>query len=162
MTKPRLKFSNSHTSQMVQCICGDVFSESGTPAVVDAHYDEWERAHANCSKKPRADRKVFWLSFCDGKRPKGQQFLGACVVEVTGDEAEAALIEVLLRFPLAQPGSEWIAAASRKAHQLGCNPGGEMASMEIPVDYPHLARYPQGVLMDRATIEALEPPDAES
>lgn len=34
--------------------------------------------------------RTFWLSFCDGDRPKGQQFLGACVVDVTDEEAESS------------------------------------------------------------------------
>ncbi len=101
-------------------------------------------------------RKVFWLSFCDGKRPKGQQFLGACVIEVTAEEAFEAAIEVALRFPLAQEGAEWIAAATKKAWALGCNPGGEIATAEMPPDHPNLSRYQFGVLMDRATIEGID------
>jgi hypothetical protein len=107
-------------------------------------------------------RKVFWLSFCDADRPAGQQFLGACLIDVTAAEADEAAIEVALRFPLAQAGAEWLAAAMRKAHQLGCNPGGEVASMEIEADHPNLARYQFGVLMDRATIERLDQEAAQA
>ena len=64
--------------------------------------------------------------------------------------------EMRLKFPLAEPGAEWIAAASRKAHALGCNPGGEMASAEIPIDAPQLAHYTFGVLMSRADIERID------
>jgi hypothetical protein len=102
------------------------------------------------------ERKVFWLSFCDSERPKGQQFLGACIVEVTAADAEEAFYRLALDFPLAQPGAEWIAAACGKAHALKCNPGGEMASMELPADHPNLERYQFGVLMDRDTIERLD------
>lgn len=101
--------------------------------------------------------KTFWLSFCDPEKPKGQQFLGACVVSVMAEEVEAAAIEVLLRFPQAQDGAEYIAAATRKAHRLGCNPGGEVASVEVQSDHPMLTHYPQGVLMDRVALEAIAP-----
>jgi len=103
-----------------------------------------------------SETKTFWLSFCDGERPKGEQFLGGCLVDVTEDDAAEALLFIQQQFPNAQPGSEWIGAASRKAHQLGCNPGGEMVSIEIPQDHPNLTRYPHGVLMDRATIERID------
>jgi hypothetical protein len=85
------------------------------------------------SLEPHAvdDVRTFWLSFCDGDRPAGDQFLGVCIVDVTGDDANDAQLDVLLRFPLAQEGAEWLAAASRKCHRLGINPGGEMASFEI-------------------------------
>ena len=100
--------------------------------------------------------KTFWLSFCDNELPKGQQLLGACIIDVTEADAEMAVMEVAQRFPLAQPDAEWIAAALRKAHELGCNPGGEVATLEIPIDHPMLALYPRGVLMDRATIERID------
>lgn len=117
---------------------------------------QWESKHQNCTKPARTGRKVFWLSFCDGTKPRGEQFLGACVVDVTAAEADAAEIDMLLRFPLAMPGNEWLAAAISKAHRLGCNPGGEVASMELPDDHPNLSRYAFGVLMDKATIESID------
>jgi hypothetical protein len=101
-------------------------------------------------------KKVFWLSFCDGDKPKGQQFLGACLVEVTDVEATASLAVITEVFPRAKPGAEWVAAASRKAHRLKCNPGGEMLSFEIPLDHPNIAHFPFGVLMDRPTIARLD------
>ena len=45
----------------------------------------------------------YWLSFVDVSRPKGQQFLGACIVQARG-----------------------IATAVREAHLRGCNPGGQV------------------------------------
>lgn len=114
---------------------------------------------AKTGRKPKytaPERKLFWLSFCDSDRPKGSQFLGVCIVEVTSDEAADMLIELVLRFPHAQDGAEWIAAASRKAHRLGCNPGGQMAAVELLSDAPQLQVYQLGVLMDRATIEAID------
>lgn len=105
-----------------------------------------------------SEQKVFWLSFCDAHRPTGQQFLGACLIRVDAQEAADAEVELKQRFPHTQPGagSEWLAAAIKNAHRLGCNPGGEVASCEIPVDHPNLARYEFGVLMDRATVERID------
>ena len=100
--------------------------------------------------------RAFWLSFCDTARPTGQRFLGACVVEVVAVEADEAASEVSLRFPFAQPDAEWVAAALKKAHRLGCNPGGEVSFHEIPADHSILAHYPVGVLMDRATLERID------
>lgn len=52
--------------------------------------------------------KTWWLSFCDVSRPKGSQFLGACLVR-----------------------SDDFIGAIRSAHLHGCNPGGEVQGMEI-------------------------------
>lgn len=116
----------------------------------------WDAEHVCATCEARPARKIFWLSFCDSSRPEGSQFLGACVIEVTREEAEDALIEVALRFSFAQGGAEWIAAAVRKAHELHCNPGGEVATMEIPPDHPMLNFYARGILMDKATIARLD------
>jgi hypothetical protein len=77
--------------------------------------------------------KTYWLSFVDEHRPAGERFLGVCIVEVT--EADAAAVRPRLP-PQAQPGAEWIAAAMRKAWRLGCNPGGTVASYELPGSAP--------------------------
>lgn len=143
-------------SEMIGCVCGDVFFARGTLDEIRAEREPWQAAHESCVKKTREGRKVFWLSFCDADRPKGTQFLGACLIDVTAAEADNAEIEVLLKFPFAEPDSEWLAAAVKKAHRLGCNPGGEVASLEIPLDHPNLSVYRFGVLMDRATIEAID------
>jgi hypothetical protein len=80
--------------------------------------------------------KRFWLSFADAARAEGQRFLGACVVEVTEPMALAMRDELRERFPRHQPGAEWLAAAVRKTHQLGINPGGEVMTVELPDDLP--------------------------
>lgn len=49
---------------------------------------------------------TFWLSFADPKKPQGEQFLGACVVEA--DDLKAAVIQ---------------------AHVKGINPGGEVLGL---------------------------------
>jgi len=59
---------------------------------------------------------LFWLSFCDAGRPKGQQFLGACNVEGGGTGDEQLDIKM----------------AVRRAWDLGCNPGGEVACARFP------------------------------
>lgn len=43
--------------------------------------------------------RIFWLSFCDTDRPKGQQFLGVSVVDVTEEQIAEAATEVAKRFP---------------------------------------------------------------
>jgi hypothetical protein len=53
--------------------------------------------------------KLWWLSFADGARPAGEQFLGAAIV----------------------PGEDIIAAV-QAAHAAGCNPGGEVCGLPIP------------------------------
>ena len=53
----------------------------------------------------------WWCSFCDPRRPRGEQFLGLCIVEAV-DEITAVT----------------------KTHALGINPGGEVAFMDIRED----------------------------
>lgn len=101
--------------------------------------------------------KTFWLSFCDSDRPKGQQFLGACVLDVADSEAESMLSDLTARFPNHQPGAEWIAAALKKAWALGCNPGGEVATSDVTAADPKaLAHYERGQLYSRAEIDAID------
>jgi hypothetical protein len=77
--------------------------------------------------------KYWWLSFCDPDLPRGQTFLGVCIV-----------------------AGEGIGDAAREAHRLGCNPGGEVQGMPIP-DYlnDHVAEY-VGKLMNREECDALD------
>jgi hypothetical protein len=72
----------------------------------------------------------YWLSFCDNKRPEGEQFLGAAMVRAHG-----------------------VLTASHVAWALGCNPGGEMACVG-PFDNDP----PEGFanrLLTRAEVDAL-------
>jgi len=101
--------------------------------------------------------RTFWLSFCDSDRPVKQQFLGACLVDVDENDAAAALAVIRRRFPRAKDGAEWIGAASRKAHAMKCNPGGEMLSIDV-TGHPNLAKFPRHRLLSRADIEALDGP----
>lgn len=151
-----MPISDSYCHQMTQCRCGAMFRASGDLAHVQRKFEEWEKQHRDCAEPHRPAAKIFWMSFCDGDRPEGQQFLGACIISVSAAEAEDCMVDMLLRFPFAQPDAEWIAAATKKAWALGCNPGGEIATHEIPPDHPMLAHYTQGILMDRETIERID------
>ncbi len=102
--------------------------------------------------------RTFWLSFCDDDRPEGQQFLGACVVDVTQDDADEAAAFIALAFPLAVEGGEWIGAATRKAHRMRCNPGGHVATADVTdARAEMLALYPRDTLMSKAELEAIGP-----
>lgn len=77
---------------------------------------------------------LWWLSFCDPTRPKGEQFLGACIVRA------ASFPEALM-----------------VAGLRGCNPGGECEGSlldrrgEAFVDEPDLNK-----LMTREECEQLD------
>jgi len=160
MTFDVVSIGKAMTSAMVVCWCGDVFNASGTHDDVSRKQRKWEKKHKDC-KEQAYEAKTFWLSFCDADRPKGQQFLGACIVDVTPEEVKEAHVETMMRFPMARPGAEYIAAAIKKAHALGCNPGGEVATNEMPSAHPNMAFYQLGVLMDRETIAAIDARIAE-
>lgn len=102
------------------------------------------------------EHRTFWLSFADADKPKGKQFLGVAIVEVDEQAAAEALIDIALRFPMAQDGAEWIAAASRKAWATGCNPGGQVASVEVAADLlENLAGTPRHVLLQKPDLRRL-------
>lgn len=62
--------------------------------------------------------RLWWLSFADGTKPTGEQFLGVAIVEALG------FIE-----------------AVRVAHLLGINPGGEVRGGPVPTEpYPETVR----------------------
>jgi hypothetical protein len=86
----------------------------------------------------------WWLSFCDGSRPPGSQFLGVCIVDAPApspdDEGRAALATAIVR-----------------AHALGINPGGEVqASWLCPLSEPRLQREWTHRLLSRAECEAFD------
>ncbi len=110
------------------------------------------------------ETQTWWLSFCDSDRPQGQQFLGVAVLDVTADEMADAIAEVTyLRAihglpPADDPPTHWMAAAVRKAHLLGCNPGGEVAAWrmdDVPACADELARLPRHQLLSKADLDAL-------
>jgi len=71
--------------------------------------------------------RLWWLSFCDPDKPRGQQFLGVAIVEAPG--------------PVHAQCSTWA---------LGINPGGEVMTYQagdVPVEYRHR-------LLSRAELKA--------
>lgn len=74
----------------------------------------------------------FWLSFADGDRPKGSQFLGVALVSAPG------FIE-----------------AVRLTHHLGINPGGEVQIMPIPPHHAVPVEY-QNRLLTREECAAVD------
>jgi len=59
------------------------------------------------------DFRWWWLSFADERRPEGQQFLGACMVQAWG-----------------------MGTAVAEAHRRKLNPGGEVIGLAIPDGAP--------------------------
>lgn len=113
--------------------------------------------------------RTYWLSFCDDRRPPGQQFLGVVIVDVSDVDAAGALLtwDATHAAPMAdRVNGPWLAAAMRACWRAGVNPGGEVASARID-DTPEFAsqgpRYPRLRLLSRAEIAALEPtPDEKA
>jgi hypothetical protein len=96
---------------------------------------------------------TFWLSFTDPHKPAGHKFLGVCVVDV--DELDA-LEATRFLLPQSKPGAEWIMAAARKAWRTGCNPGGQIASVDIPAEQLHeLAETPRNRLLQKGELARL-------
>lgn len=86
---------------------------------------------------------TFWMSFCDPDKPKGQQFLGVSIVEV--DELDVMLAIGNLAM-----------AASAKAWERQCNPGGEVAMKEIhPDDLHNLNETPRFVVLSKDDLRRL-------
>ncbi len=76
----------------------------------------------------------WWLSFCDQELPRGEQFLGALLIEANGME------DAMLR-----------------SHALGLNPGGEILGFQVPEEYEY--RIDKSVtyrLLSRAECDAFE------
>lgn len=79
---------------------------------------------------------LYWMSFYDPEKPKGRQLLGVALVEAS------SLPEAITR-----------------AWQTGCNPGGEISTVEIPMDLipkerrAALDKAPRDTLMDCDTLE---------
>lgn len=78
---------------------------------------------------------LFWLSFTDGSRPPGEQFSGVALVDA--DDLKGAI---------------------RRAWATGCNPGGQVMSIELTLDsLPskqrlRLAQAPRDTLLDKALL----------
>lgn len=70
--------------------------------------------------------KHWWLSFADASKPKGQQFLGAIIIEATD-----------------------FSAAIGKTHLFKINPGGEVRIIEIPDSMAQRVRPIKNRLLSR-------------
>jgi hypothetical protein len=88
--------------------------------------------------------RTFWLSFGDPDRPKGEQFL---------DAARAKRL-VMARFPHAHSGSEWIAAAGQVAWATGCNPGGQILTIDVTGEH-ETDKLPRNRLLSKADLSDL-------
>lgn len=92
---------------------------------------------------------LWWISFCDAKRPKGDQFLGVSLVE-TDDRTDRDTTRVA------------VAAAIRQAWRTGCNPGGQAQATCLPLDrLPNdhrvrLAKAPHHTLLSKQQLEELD------
>lgn len=71
--------------------------------------------------------RLVWLSFADD-----DGFRGVAIVEIDDEDLDEARAVIAERFPRAKPGAEVVGAATRKAHLMGCNPGGSVMSAEMP------------------------------
>lgn len=80
----------------------------------------------------------WWLSFCDGDRPKGEQNLGVCLVPANN-----------------------LVAAGMAAHMLKCNPGGEVAGVALPAGWIPRPEYQARLFAgdEAQRLAALEPDD---
>jgi hypothetical protein len=105
----------------------------------------------------------FWLSFADGDRPVGEQFLGACLVEVKPDPVDEfvtsgmiAARRGLLAETIIDPLDIAMARAVHRAHELGINPGGEVQIVAIPGSLmPSVAESDRERLLNREEAEAI-------
>ena len=70
----------------------------------------------------------FWLSFCDGKKEKGKQFIGVILIE-----------------------AEDFISAIKKTHKLKINPGGEVQGFELE-KIPHFEEL-KNRLVDKKELE---------
>lgn len=76
---------------------------------------------------------------------------GVCIVDVSEEAANRAKIWLDAEHPHHMPGAEWVKAAILKAYAEKCNPGGEVASHELPTDFV----APRNRLMQREELKKL-------
>lgn len=76
--------------------------------------------------------KLYYLSFADTKKPRGTQWLGCAYVEA--ESLPHATLHELVRH--------------------GCNPGGEVMSIELPIDAPIKQNYRNRLLNEEELRES--------
>lgn len=101
--------------------------------------------------------KLFWLSFCDTNKPSGEQFLGVCLVEPNEIDMMFAMTKALEINPDCTEPAWWLAAACTKAHEMKCNPGGQVMGVMVPEDLEYRAKkYPRNKLLSKKELEDLD------
>jgi hypothetical protein len=97
-----------------------------------------------------------WMSFTDSRRPRGRQFLGVVVMDVTEEEAAAAIPSMRALHPKAMEGAEVLWVAQQRAHKYGVNPGGSVASWTFPREEfdRRVPGVPRGELLSKLELEA--------
>ncbi len=78
--------------------------------------------------------RTYWLSFVNETG-----FAGVAIVQIDEDDAAACRPHLL---PQSKPGAEWILAATRKARDMGCNPGGQVLAARLGI-------IPEGLPLNR-------------
>lgn len=74
----------------------------------------------------------FWLSFCDPELPTGEQFLGCAIIDADN-----------------------FVCAVRRAHELGINPGGEVAGGDLVPGHPYTTEHKNRLFATREEAERL-------
>lgn len=103
-----------------------------------------------------------WLSFTDGSRPKGTQFLGLAIVECLpefSDRIMATLTQVERGHP--SPGSFDdtdldMYRAMQRVNELGINPGGGVQGIVIPDEFIPPMEYRNRLLTSEEDLNAVE------
>lgn len=97
--------------------------------------------HSDEDTAPEAVTQTWWLSFSDPARPQHRQFLGVAIVDVEPEDADEALefvrarrAEVGLVTGTISEHARYIGGAVRVAHEMGCNPGGQVHATRIDTD----------------------------
>lgn len=112
----------------------------------------------------RTMKRIYYISFADPHKPQGDQFLGGCFVEVRDMDAFRAVNSIKTRrievghWPSEITEEEaWAASAVERAHELGCNPGGEAILMLVPLEREEAVRASgkMATLLTREEIDAL-------
>lgn len=94
-----------------------------------------------------ADGEMAYLSFADGRLPKGTQFLGAAIVEIAEEHRTLGGDLASRRI--------FCEAAIRAAWRAGCNPGGGVLTLVVPKNR-QIPTCAIGVVLTREQLVELE------
>jgi hypothetical protein len=118
---------------IVDPVFGEFIGQQLSPALIDLIQARLNVVMPAIDAVRTRHTPYFWLSFVDDRRPVGDQFIGACIVQAWDD---AGAIEV--------------------AWDPGCNPGGQVAFHGFDDQAP---RSPEGYtnrLLNRADCAAVD------